>query len=423
LLHLFIDARGASAQQPLAPPSEPFYQAHVLTPRDFAAPWSPAEMRVAWNAGLPVPDVVTTTNVFDRVPPPATAPRLARTGADGWQTLYRQSFDAGFPTRGRDGACGLMTIADNPRHRWGSGAERTFAQSPGAASPLRGLIATTGTYPEDALLQFVCVFDHVGAARNLMVEFALRVDRANDGDTFFVGISTDGETFHGRHWRNTLLRAYDQAEWGLQRLFAPFIGEEAGADGRVTVLWEFRSDGVRTAAEGVWLDEILIQQYVPASSAQSCRTVDPGMVVEGTAGGQLVSKSINFPPYPIYTPSGLAGHVARLRQSDVHWARIEWQARLQLSDGVRQLTGLVNLLTYIDLHHAHTHGCARCNQRGERRGTGALWRHWRRLHRPDLSQLGRTPAPAHPAVDRDQIKAAVRTREVQPTPVVKSDRD
>ncbi len=68
----------------------------------------------------------------------------------------------------------------------------------------------------------------------------------------------------------------------------------------------------------------------------------------------MVSKGINFPPYPIYTPSGLAGHVARLRQSDVHWARIEWQARLQLGDGVRQLTGPASLLTYIDLRHYDT---------------------------------------------------------------------
>lgn len=345
---------------PPAAPEDPLYQAHVLMPRDFSAEWTAADRQAAWDAGLPIPAVVTTTmNVFALAPPrpPALAARLqpAARGADGWQRVYGQSFDAGFPVAKYDGACQIVTLANHPRYRWGSSAQQSFAGSRAAASPLLGLTAAAGTYPENALLQFVCLFDDLGAAQNLMVQFALRLDRGNDGDTFFAGVSRDGQTFFGRRWRNTPPAVGGAAAWAAQRLFAPTASwPEASPgveSGRVAVLWEFRSDDQRTAAQGAWLDEVAVEQYTPPPALATCHTADPTLHVEGAPGGQPVSKGINLPPYPAHTPSGLAGHVSRLRASGVQWVRLEWQARLHMAGSVDDLHGPAALLNYVDLRH------------------------------------------------------------------------
>ena len=126
---------------PLAAPDNPRYQAHVLMPRDFAAAWSPADQQAAWDAGLPVPDVVTTTNVFALAPPPS--PALQPAGSlqslvvGNWPGVYRQSFDAGFPIARFDGNCQLVTLSNHPRYRWGSGTQTTFGHTPAAALPAR----------------------------------------------------------------------------------------------------------------------------------------------------------------------------------------------------------------------------------------------------------------------------------------------
>lgn len=349
-------AAWSSAAEPSAvAPENPRYQAHVLMGRDFAESWSPADRVAAWNVGLPAPDVVTTTNVFALAPAHLPAPPLAEpqpAGGGGWQNVYRQSFDRGFPAAKFDGSCQVVTLSNHPRYRWGSGTRTTFNGTRGAASPALGIVESTGTYPEDALLQFACVFDGLQAAQNLMVQFALRLDRGSGGDTFFAGVSTDGQTFYGRRWRNTPPAPDGAADgpyaWANQRLFAPFIGGATDADGRVAVLWEFRSDAARTDAQGAWLDEIVVDQYAPRAGSFVCRDADPVMRVAGAPGGQPVSKGVNLPPYPVFTPSGLPGHVARLQQSGVQWVRLEWQARL---DGVGALAGPAGLLNYIDLRH------------------------------------------------------------------------
>lgn len=339
-------------------------------PRDFAAAWSPADQQAAWDAGLPVPDVVTTTDVFALAPPPLPALQpagsLQSLAGGNWQGVYRQSFDAGFPTARFDGNCQLVTLSNHPRYRWGSGTQTTFGHTPAAALPALDITAATAPDPEDARIQFICVFDRLEAAQNLMVQFALRLNRAGDGDTFFAGISTDGQTFYGRRWRNTPPVPDGGADgpypWASQRLFAPFIGAalsggEADAHGRVAVLWEFHSPSVRTAAQGAWLDEIVVDQYIPRSGAWVCRDADPVMHVAGAPGGAPVSKGINLPPYPVFTPSGLPGHVARLQQSGVQWVRLEWQARLDSIDGAggagsaAALAGPAGLLNYVDLRH------------------------------------------------------------------------
>lgn len=359
-LVLFVaGTHGAAAQDAAESPKEPVYQAHVLMPRDFAARWSLAEREAAWNVGLPVPDIVTTAvNVFDVGSPVAATSQHALLTADagGWQPIYRQSFDTGFPTGGLDGACRVVTIANNMRYHWGSGTERTFDHTRAAATPLHGIVASAGTYPERALLQFVCIFDRLQDAQNLMVQFALWMDRGNDGDTFFAGVATDGQTFYGRRWRNTQPVINGDYAWFEQRIFAPFVGAETRAGGRVAVLWEFRSDDVRTSAVGAWLDQIVVERYVsPAHDVPSrCLATDSAIRVGGVPGDLPVSKGINISPYPVYTPSGLAGHVARLRKSGVNWVRMEWQAPVHLGDNAAELTGPASLLNYVDLKHYDT---------------------------------------------------------------------
>ena len=356
---------GEESSDPLAPmteaaveaaaaPVETFYQAHVLMPRDFTGEWSAAERQIAWDVGLPVPDVITTTNVFALAGPRPTASQspLQREslGSEGWRSVYRQTFDSGFPITNYDRACRVVKFANELRYRWGSGSQQTFAGTRAAASPLLGMATGGGGYPDDALLQFVCVFDHVQAAQNLMVQFALRLNQGSDGDTFFVGISTDGATFYGRRWRNTQPVGEGDHAWAAQRLFAPFLQTQTSG-GRVAVLWEFRSDSIAPPAQDAWLDEIEVEQYIPPLTASACSSADPVMRVPGAPGSQLVSKGVNLPPYPAITPSGLAGHVARLRQSDVQWVRLEWQAPLRIAGSVAALIGAVTRLNYIDLRH------------------------------------------------------------------------
>lgn len=304
-------AAGTATAQGIVPP----YQAHVLMPHDFAQNWSSIERAQAWDAGLPVPEIVTASNVFVSIPP--TQPPLDRmllqllpwvpVTPRGWSSLFQQSFPLGFPTAAGDAPCMPLATADAVR--------------------------------------YVCVFDHLNAARNLMVQFTTR--QVSAGDTLFAGISTDGITFYGRRWRG--LQPGAETSWPAQRLFAPFVGAAANPDGRVAVLWEFHAAGGRTAGAIPWLDNVVVEQYT--SAASSCRSVDPAMEVPGMPGNRPVSKGINLPAYPADTPTGLEGHVARLRQSGVQWVRTEWQVRPVAGSSAIALAGPVGLLNYIDLRH------------------------------------------------------------------------
>ena len=291
------------------------YQAHVLMPRDFAQDWSSVERTQAWDVGLPVPDVVTAPNVFASMPAAQpTVDLLLRqllpwmsVTQHGWSSLYQQTLPLGFSGATSDAPCRTVTEAD--------------------------------------ALQYLCVFDHLNTAVNLMVQFTPRLTQS--GDTLFAGISTDGATFYGRRWRS--VQAADETSWPAQRLFAPFVGANASSDGRVAILWEFRSADTHTAKAAAWLDDVLVEQYTP--SATSCRSADPAMQVAGVPGNRAVSKGINLPAYPADTPTGLAGHVARLRQSGVQWVRTEWQVHPVAGSSAIALAGPVSLLNYIDLRH------------------------------------------------------------------------
>ncbi|MFN8465234.1 MAG: hypothetical protein U0X20_06765 [Caldilineaceae bacterium] len=307
----FVLATGGAAAQGARTP----YQAHVLMPRDFVRDWSPLERAQAWDAGLPVPDIMIVPDGFtSRAPSQITLESVlqqllpwAVPAPRGWSSLYHQSFPLGFPAIAGSSPCRLVTAAN--------------------------------------AIQHICVFDQLKSAQNLMVQFTPQLVHA--GDTLFVGVSTDGVTFYGRRWRG--MYDGDETPWPAQRLFAPFIGAQTGTDGRVAVLWEFRAGTSRTAAGNPWLDEVVVEQYTPATS--SCRSADPRMQVAGVPGNRPVSKGINLPAYPADTPSGLEGHVARLRQSGVQWVRVEWQVRPAVGGTTVALEGPVGLLNYLDLRH------------------------------------------------------------------------
>ena len=307
----FVLATGAAAAQgPRSP-----YQAHVLMPRDFVHIWSPLERTQAWDAGLPVPDIMIVPNSFTSRPPSQVTLEsvlqqlLPWTQATprGWRSLYLHSFPLGFPDAAGSAPCRLITAA--------------------------------------GAIQYICEFDQLKTVQNLMVQFTPQLEQA--GDSLFVGVSTDGATFYGRRWRG--MYDGDETPGPAQRLFAPFVGAQANMDGRVAVLWEFRAGAGRTAAGIPWLDEVVVDQYTPVRS--SCRSVDPVTPVAGVPGNRPVSKGINFPAYPADTPSGLAGHVARLRQSGVQWVRVEWQVRPAAGGSTVALEGPAGLLNYIDLRH------------------------------------------------------------------------
>lgn len=304
-------AAGTAAAQGGVPP----YQAHVLMPRDFAQNWSSLERTQVWDAGLPVPDVVTAPNVFAALP--TTQPTLDRmlqqllpwmpVRPPGWSRLYQRSFPLGLPVAASKAPCLTVTAAD--------------------------------------ALQYICVFDHLNTAVNLMVQFTPQLAQA--GDTLFVGVSTDGATFYGRRWRST--PAAGEMRWPPQRMFAPFVGAAANPDGRVAILWEFLTAGDRTVESTSWLDDLVVEQYTPAAS--SCRSANPEMQVAGVPGSRPVSKGLNLPAYPTDTPTGLAGHVSRLRQSGVQWVRVEWQVHPAAGSSAVALPGPAGLLNYLDLRH------------------------------------------------------------------------
>jgi hypothetical protein len=307
----FLLATGAAAAQGV----RSSYQAHVLTPRDYVHNWSLLERTQAWDAGLPVPDIMIVPDGFTSSPPSQVTlesvlqhllPWVPVTPR-GWRSLYHQSFPLGFPTATGSAPCRLAVTAD--------------------------------------AIQYICVFDQLKGVQNLMVQFTPQLVQA--GDTISVGVSTDGATFYGRRWRG--MYDGDETPWPAQRLFAPFVGAQTDADGRVAVLWEFRAATGHTAEGKPWLDEVVVEQYTPA--ATSCRSADPVMQVAGVPGDRPVSKGINLPAYPADTPSGLEGHVARLRQSGVQWARVEWQVRPAAGGSAVALEGPVGLLNYVDLRH------------------------------------------------------------------------
>lgn len=359
-----------------APSAAASYQSHVIMMEDFARPWSSAEKSALWNAGLPVPDAVTAgTDVFALVGLGNAAPFAPLGGAlvqgadhtpralpasfaappAAWSPLYRQNFDQGLPQTTNDGACHFMLLSADSSIWWNYDTTYTFNASPGAAAVINYLPPATGLDNQpgagEQTAQIVCVFEHMADTRNFMVQFALRMERSATG-SFFAGISTDGRTFLGRRWRDTAA-GRDSAQWVDNRLYLPFAGESAhSASGAIAVLWEYRTSQPADTVIPVALDDIVIDRYV--GTPTQCRSNDPRIIVPGTPGATPVSKGINLPAYLDYTPSGLAGHVARLKASAVGWVRLEFESRMPPEVPAAALEGVGGQLSYFDFQHYDT---------------------------------------------------------------------
>ena len=298
-------------------------QAHIVQPGDSTPPWGAAESATLHAAGLPVPVVVRTgASVFINAATPVT---WSRPGV-GWTPLLR----AGWPLGRAQPQCRPFDDDVGVRRAIVARLRPTPTSAPGVGETVR---------------RWVCVFDHLADAHNLMVQFALRLEPRVFAESLFVGVSTDGRTFAGRRWRTLALGA-PPTRWQLQRVFFPFIGQQGGERGRVAVLWELRAPPRILLPPGAQLAGLTVERFDPPAG---CRDLDPQLHVDGAPGSGMVSKGLNLPPYPDLTPSGLAGHVARLRASGVQWVRVEMQAHTGAA-----LTGRGAQLGYIDLKHYDT---------------------------------------------------------------------
>lgn len=161
-----------------------------------------------------------------------------------------------------------------------------------------------------------------------MAEFALWLDRANDGDGFFFGFNTgekDGSNnlvFRGRLWANTPKNDQNQVQWVVNRVFYPEVGSKAAQNGgKVALLWAFQSDGTAyPGAQGAWLDNLNVERYDKPVPNVSCQSIDPITTTVATPGHTPVSKGLNLPPYVDDT---LDGTMKRLQNSGVQWVRLE----------------------------------------------------------------------------------------------------
>lgn len=307
-------------------------QAHILRPGDVALSWTDADRVALRRAGLPAPEVVTTaTNVLQTSGARTSARQAA--SSSGWRPLLRSQWRPGIVHP----RCRTLHETASVGARIDEQLRRTVAQSSSVASD-----------DDVRVSRWVCVFDNLAQARNLMVEFALRLEPRVFEESLFVGVSTDGRNFLGRRWYAPKLDE-SATRWQTQRIFFPLMDRQSNPNGRIAVLWELRRPRRFSQPIGVIAGAVSVERFDPPVA--SCRTLDPAMTVVDAPGSGRVSKGVNLPPYPDAIASGLAGHVERLQQSGVHWVRVEWQGRA--GNGVRAatLSGRAAQLGYIDLKH------------------------------------------------------------------------
>lgn len=313
-------------------------QAHILQPGDFAPPWDAAEQRTLWQHGLPTPERVTlpvnvlTTPTGARVRPLPTALSLAASA--NWTPLMTAQWP----------------LAPHP-------ACRTLPPFAGVRGEVEGVLRARLLPPSrppapvigEHSRRWVCVFASAAQATNFLVQFSLRLDARAFAETLFVGVSTDGRTFWGRRWRTPGL-ADRATPWQVQRVYFPH--DAAPAVGNVAVLWELRQPNQVRQPTGIHLANVSVESFIPPSAG--CGEIDPTLTLPGVHGDHQVSKGLNLPPYPDLTPTGLAGHVARLRTLGVQWVRVEMQGRAGSAPEPLILAGRGGLLGYVDLKHYDT---------------------------------------------------------------------
>jgi hypothetical protein len=319
-------ARASTLPPPTFPNTPPGYlppgqiQAHIVQHSDFVPRWNPTDQQTLLQAGLPIPAVVVAPiNVFSD--PPAHLPAASPPFLAGWQPLLTLD---GLPALTRP-PCRLLGRSPGPRTL----LLEQLRQEPFPVASEAGFLPT----------QWICQFPNLAQAHNVMVQFALHSEARLFPESLFVGFSTDGRIFYGRRWVTQPLGSPPPG-WQLHRLFFP-----AYRQGPIALLWELRRPHRVSQPPDFQLANLSVERFTPPPPG--CRQIDPSLPL--SASSRQVSKGLNLPPYPDLAPTGMAGHVARLQESQVHWARIEFQGH------PRPLpTGRGARLAYFDLKHYDT---------------------------------------------------------------------
>jgi len=331
--HQPLPASLSSAAASRYPPPH-HVQAHILQPGDFAPPWDAADQLALWRHGLPTPEVLTTPVNILALPIAAHSRLMPTVAPTGWTA----AMTAQWPPASHPACRGLATLT-------GVRSQVEAALRTRLPQPSRPPAPVIGEYRR----RWVCVFANPAQATNFLVQFSLRLEARAFAETLFVGVSSDGRTFWGRRWRTPEL-AERATPWQVQRIYFPRAG--ASAAGRVAVLWELRQPNQVRQPTGIHLANVTAETFIPPP--EGCGEIDPTLTLSGPHSDHQVSKGLNLPPYPDLTPTGLAGHVARLRALGVQWVRVEMQGRAGSAPEPLILSGRGGLLGYVDLKHYDT---------------------------------------------------------------------
>lgn len=98
--------------------------------------------------------------------------------------------------------------------------------------------------------------------------------------------------------------------------------------------------GTRTPVANGKVNVALAPGLAVHPSAQSCEQIDPAVPLYGASHGEVVSKGLNLPPY---LEDDLSGRIQRLKNSGVHWVRLEFMATQSPTVG--------NPISQIDLNY------------------------------------------------------------------------
>ncbi|HAJ37413.1 MAG TPA: hypothetical protein DCL15_17220 [Chloroflexi bacterium] len=308
-------------------------QAHIVQPDDFTPPWDEADRLNLWQHGLPTPEAVTLPINVLMLPTGARVRLAPAASSTGWTSLMTTQWSlTSHP------ACRRLPTLTGVR----SQVEASLRSELSQPSPLSAPVI--GEYRR----RWVCIFANPGQATNFLLQFSLHLETRAFAETLFVCVSTDGRTFWGRRWRTPAL-ATPATPWQMQRIYFPT--DPASSTAGVAVLWEVQQPTQVRQPAGIHLANFSVEAFIPPPA--SCGQLDPVLALPASGSNQ-VSKGLNLPPYPDLTPSGLAGHVARLRALGVQWVRVELQGRAGSAPAGLMLTGRGGMLGYVDLKHYDT---------------------------------------------------------------------
>jgi len=342
------------------PDEVPNQSVFIFSKALFAVELSEAEKAARWEAGLPVPEIITipvSSEVSGLQPAHARSGLMApipQQVVSGWSNLYDEDFESGDLSYTQKDDCGLFHVSTTSNApEWGiHDYWESIPPVSGRADPrsLAIWLAASGTgavnpgnntYPTNFVTQMFCTFDNVQSFENFMVEFDALQDQAataGDRDTFYIGFHTGEEDaqgvdiYYALGWQQSLFDAREQVNdhvWEKRRIFYPELAADAAENGsnQIKVVWRFFSDQLTDPTDrGAWLDNIKVEKYNQPAASMGCETHDSTIAVPGVPGNGLASKGLNLPPYAVDNQDRV-GQTQRLLLSGVNWVRLEFVAQ------------------------------------------------------------------------------------------------